>query len=102
MRICSKSEKKIKEIASLLLQKKLAIDLNLRKNATRLELLNGKLEESKIYILTGKTKALLFSRIDKLLKKKYGELNMPEIYSLAVVHMDWEQADDLTKGVAKV
>ncbi len=97
IRICSKSEKKLSEIASLLLSEKLIIDVNLKSNAQRLELINNRLTKSQLYVLTGKTKAVLFNSIDEILKKKYGERNMPELYSLAIVHMDWQQAANLKK-----
>lgn len=49
----------------------------------------------------GKTKALLFNTIDELLKEKYKD-NMPVIYSLPIVNMDWEQSKNLVNDVAKV
>ena len=102
LRICSKSRKKAEEIATFLLQKKLIMDVNLKADTVRLDWTNGKLNKSKIYVLTGKTKALLFTKIDDLLRQKYGEQNLPEIYSLAIVHMDWEQADQLVRNTEKV
>ena len=49
----------------------------------------------------GKTKALLFNVIDQLLKEKYPH-KMPIIYSLPIVHMDWEQSKELVNEVVKV
>ena len=49
----------------------------------------------------GKTKALLFNTIDELLREKYPN-NMPTLFSIPIVHMDWEQADELVKETAKI
>lgn len=42
-----------------------------------------------------KTKALLFNHINLLLKQKYIE-NMPVLYSLPVLNMEFEQANQLS------
>ena len=98
LRISSKSEKKIEAIAELLLKEKLAMDLNIKRNIERLELVGEKVISSYITLITCKTKGLLFPYIDKRLNELYKD-NLPEIYSLPIVHMDWEQAEKLTNEV---
>ncbi|MFM1874948.1 MAG: hypothetical protein RL266_685 [Bacteroidota bacterium] len=99
LRIASTSEPKIERIAHLLLEEKLVIDVNIKRHIERAELVNGELKWSKIYLLTAKTKATLFDTIDKRLNKEFPN-NLPEIYALPIVEMDWKQAENLTKSVA--
>ena len=101
LRISSKSESKIERIAEILLKEKLAIDLNIRRNIERLEYKKGKVHSTSIFLLTGKTKGLLFTTIDNRLVEEFGK-NMPEIYSLPIVNMDWEQARQLPHYLKEV
>ena len=94
LRIVSKSEPKIESIAEILLREKLAIDLNIKRNLERLEYKDGAVVSTRVILLTGKTRGLLFNKIDKRLLEEFGE-NMPELYTLPIVHMDWGQARDL-------
>ncbi len=101
LRIISSSEEKIEHIAHLLLQEKLVIDINIKRHVDRVTLVNNQLCFTRVYLLTAKTKGLLFGAIDQLLKEKYSD-NMPEVYSLPIVHMDWEQAQQLSEVVKPV
>ncbi len=101
LRISSKSEKQIIEIAKFLINERFAIDLNILPNHKRLELVDGKVETRDLFLLTGKTKGLLFTTIDEILNKKYPK-DLPEIYSLPIVHMDWEQSKHLTEEIKRV
>ena len=62
---------------------------------------NGSFRSIKKFMIIGKTKSLLFNYIDERLREKYPN-NMPVLYSLAIVNMDWEQSDQLISNVAKV
>ncbi len=101
LRILSKSEIKAEEIAYLLLRKKLAIDLNIKRNIERLQLQQKKLISTKVTLLTCKTKALLFPVIDEELRKLYTDA-MPEVYAMPIVYMDWEQSQSLISSVKSV
>ena len=98
LRVSSKSEKQILEIAELLIKGHYAIDLNLLPNHKRVTLENGKIAYHDLFLLTGKTKGLLFTAIDNLLNEKY-PVDLPEIYSLPIVHMDWEQSKQLVQEI---
>ena len=98
LRILSKDKQQILEIADLLLKERLAIDLNFKQHLSRLELQEGKLFEEQVFLLTSKTKSMLFPVIDKLIKQKYGA-KMPEIYSIPIINMDWDQARDLSGSI---
>lgn len=101
LRISSRNEQKIERIAKILLEERLAIDLNIKTNVERLELINGELQRRKIWLLTGKTKALLFPAIDDRIQQEFSK-NMPEIYSTPIIHMDWKQAEHLSASIKQV
>ena len=102
LRISSKSEAKIEKIVEILLKEKLAINLNIKRNIERLEYINEEVRSTKIYLITGNTRGLLFNTIDNRLIEEFGVDNMPEIYSLPIVHMDWEQAKQLPRDLREV
>ena len=99
LRIVSTSEPKTERIAKILLEERLVLDVNIKRHIERAELVNGELKCSKIYLLTAKTKSTLFDVIDKRLNEEFPN-NLPEIYALPIVEMDWKQAENLTKSVA--
>ena len=101
LRIVSKSEPKMEEIAKLLLEEKLVIDVNIKRNLERAELVNGDLVFTKVYLLTAKTKAVLFDSIDKMLNELYAG-HMPEVYAMPIMEMDWKQAQKLTTDIKQV
>ena len=87
----------LKAIAKDLLRKRLVMDVNLIKEVDRWTISGDDIEVKTQYELNTKTKALHFSNIDKLIKDNYTPA--PEIYSIPIVHMDWEQADLLVKSI---
>jgi len=101
LRIVSKSEHKVLQIAELLLSENLAIDVNIKRNAERAEMVNGKLVITPVFLLTAKTKAVLFETIDDLLNEMYPK-NLPEVYALPIMQMDWKQAKNLASDVRSV
>lgn len=101
LRIVSKSENKIEEIAEVLLREKLVIDVNIKRHFDRAELVNDKLMFTPVYLLTAKTRAVLFDAIDRLLNEMYPN-HTPEVYAVPIMQMDWKQAESLTKDVQHV
>jgi len=101
LQIYSKEEQIIEKVAALLIHNQLAIDLTIDRDVERLSLVNEKVEYTKVYLLSAKTKSLLFQKIDTLLKSEL-QNKMPELYSLPIVQMDWKQAEHLTELTQKV
>lgn len=101
LRIVSKSEAKIEEIAEMLLREKLVIDVNIKRHFDRAELVNDRLMFTPVYLLTAKTRAVLFDAIDGLLNEMYPN-HTPEVYAVPIMQMDWKQAESLTKDVQRV
>ena len=84
--IIAKNKKHAKEIAKLLL----ALDLE-----------TAHIGYEKQTIIEGKTKALLFSTINQILRITYPE-NMPMFYAVPIIYMDAEQTQTLYNQTAKV
>lgn len=62
---------------------------------------NGTLDHYEQTLIIGKTKAMLFSKINDVLKTKYPN-NMPMLYAIPIVYMDEEQYDLLRHRTASV
>lgn len=62
---------------------------------------DGELICEKKTLIIGKTKALLFSEINNVLKKHFSQ-NMPMLYAVPIIYMDEELANLLRENTAKV
>ncbi len=101
LRISSPSKEQIEEVASILLTHQLILDVNIKPNIERWNNgPDGQIHKSSIFLLTGKTRANLFPEIEELLRERFKE-DMPELYSIPIIHMDWEQAEQLKNGMKK-
>ncbi|WP_396633121.1 divalent cation tolerance protein CutA [Maribacter sp. R86514] len=101
-RIIVKTKKQAEEIARLLLTQKLIYSANIISNkAFNKNEENGEITFEKKTIIEGKTKALLFTTINKVLRQKYPE-NMPLIYAVPIIYMDDEQIQLLRDQTAKI
>ncbi|MBK7183265.1 MAG: divalent cation tolerance protein CutA [Bacteroidetes bacterium] len=101
LNIASENEKTIEKIAELLLTKKLAVDINLKVNVTRLSIVDDKIEKQPIYVITAKTKALLFNKIEELIKETFKD-QTPELFSLPITTMEIKQAEEIINNTQKV
>ena len=102
LHILTENEKKANEIVDYLLSKKMIINaILLEKVKVRKKTKVGLIQNEEQIMIMAKTKALLFTSIDTLLKQKYRE-EMPVLYSVPIVHMDWDQADELMQETEKV
>jgi len=101
LKISSKDEQSIKKIAEVLIKGTFAVDINISTTEKRIELLDSTIISTPIFVLTAKTKALLFSKIEKEIKSIF-ETNLPEIYSLPITTMEASQADKVINGTLKV
>jgi uncharacterized protein involved in tolerance to divalent cations len=101
LKISSENEQMIENILSILLTENLAVDINISSNERRYIILNSKIESRPIFILTAKTKALLFSRIEKRIKEITTEV-LPEIFSLPITTMEIQQVENVINQTQKV
>jgi hypothetical protein len=102
LHIISDEEEQAIEIADILMEQNLLLEAVLLEKVTvRKKTLEGNPISTKQTLIMGKTKALLFTSIDEMLKARYKE-KMPVIYSTPIVHMDWEQSKELVSEVAKI
>ncbi len=101
LRIESSSKQELARIAKYLLENKLVIDVDLEGPIIRMLGDEQLGTEREIYRVTAKTKALLFPHIDDHVRKLCPK-DVPELFSLPIVHMDWEQAAWLVNEVVNV
>lgn len=90
------------EIIDLLLERKLLFNAMLSRKKVYEKCedtreLCGKVQT----LIIGKTKALLFNRINKLLTSKYPK-KMPSLYCLPIVYIDPERGEKLLKETEKI
>ncbi len=101
LRISSFNEPVIEQIAEMLLKERLVIDVNITRNIERLILADDKMSSMTTTLITSKTKGLLFTQIDEKLRAQFPNETM-EIYSLPIIHMDWEEARHLREDIQDV
>ena len=95
--ITSPSKAQIIEIIDLLVEEKLILDpVIFEKVILRKKGQNGINKNEDHILAIAKARALLFGKIEYLLKEKYKE-KMPDLYSLPIVNMDWKKADGLVR-----
>ena len=92
--IATRSKEQLEEISEYLLTYHLIISIEFHPDIRRIEIENGKIKNYTIHYITGKTKSLLFSKIDARIRKKYQD-NIPEIFSNPITDMDWAPANKL-------
>ena len=102
LRISCEKETAIERIAEALLKERLVIDVNVKRNIERWCLNEeGSILKKTVSLLTCKSKGLLFKRIDERIVELTEGLHM-EIYSVPIVHMDWEDTQHLLSEVVDV
>ncbi len=95
LHIVTEQEKQAYEIVDFLTNEKLIIEAVIQGVTVRKKVETGQSFNLNQYLIMAKTKALLFNRINLLLKQKYIE-HMPVLYSLPVLNMEFEQANQLS------
>lgn len=102
--IITEKKERALEIIDILLEKKLLFNAMLsRKKVFEKDSITGELKEKKQILVIGKTKSLLFNKINKLLVSMYGDSDqMPSLYCLPIVYMDTERAEELLRRTLKV
>ncbi|MFT4660237.1 MAG: hypothetical protein ACI8XB_000498 [Patiriisocius sp.] len=101
LRISCKNESIVEQIGNMLLKEKLIIDVNIHRNIERMVYANDVHQKESVTLLTSKTKGLLFSKIDESIRAQFPNENL-EIYSIPIVHMDWEDMKHIKEDVQGV
>lgn len=90
------------DIINLLMDKKLLLQAAVSdKTMYQKKSADGTLISENRTLIIGKTKALLFTTINEVLKKHFSE-EMPMLYSVPIIYMDDELATLLRENTAKV
>lgn len=95
------NEQELQRAAQKLLLERLAVDLTYDSSFNDLRLVDGKLQVAPVYLMTGITKALLFNKIESILKEHLDK-KVLNLYSTPIVHMDWYKAERLAEEILKV
>lgn len=101
LHVITRNTEQIKNIAELLITKKLITGATVIDSKSMYESSNGKIESVSTNLLIGRTRAMLFSAIEKLLKDKYQE-EAPAIYGMPIVSMDLKHREKLKKVVKEI
>lgn len=100
--IITKKNEQALEIIDLLIHKKLLFDAMVsEKTVYKKSKVTGKLVSSLQTLVIGRTKSLLFNAINQLLMEKYID-HMPVLYSLPIVYMQPEQAEEILSETVRV
>ena len=94
IRISDPSIRKIRQIAEDLLTHQMIIEAHIATDVECLTLENGRVVNSTITVMTAKTRAALFQTIFDRVHQVW-VTNPPDISSVPIVNMDWQQADVL-------
>jgi len=94
IRITTKDTVKIKEIAELLLNKHLVTGINMSETLSMFKDKTGVIKTIPTTLFVGRTKASLFSTIERLLLEKYGD-DIPAIYALPITNLDSKHLEKL-------
>lgn len=102
--IITQSRSQALEIVDTLLEQKLLFNAMVsRKKVYQKDTDTGELVGTINTLIIGKTRALLFNRINKLLINKYDNTaQMPNLYCLPIVYMDSERAEELLERTVEV
>ncbi|MDN5203594.1 divalent cation tolerance protein CutA [Fulvivirgaceae bacterium BMA10] len=101
LNVTTKDKGQAVEIADFLVSKRLILDALVTEGTKYKRSENNDIIAEQHFLILGKTKALLFGQIDEILKEKYGS-NMPTIYSVPIINMDWDQSSELIEKTEKV
>lgn len=100
--IMANNEAQALKIIHLLMDKKLLLQAAIsEKTIYQKKTGSGKLICEKRTLIIGKTKALLFTTINKVLKTAFAD-NMPMLYAVPIIYMDDALAHLLRENTAKV
>lgn len=89
------------EIADLLVTENLVLSAVTFQSVTvREKQSDGSVGQSEQTLLIGRTRGLLFKTVEARLRDVYGT-EMPVIYSVPIVNMDWQHADTLAESAAE-
>ena len=87
--------------AEVMLKDRLAVDINIQSDVERCFLEDSVLVKKKHHVLRARTKALLFPLIDRRLREIFKD-DMPELFSVPIVNMDWDQILQLRQDIEDV
>ncbi len=101
LNVQSRDRGQLEAVAELILKDRLAIDVNIQSDVERFTYKDGGIEKRTHHVLRARTKALLFPLIDRRLREAFGN-DLPELFSVPIIHMDWDQTLQLRQDIEDV
>jgi len=98
--ITEKDKVRVDEIIQLLLSKRLVAGINLSETLSITKDKTGAIKKTPSSLIVGRTKASLFSSIEKLLIEKYGG-DIPVFYALPITNLDSKHLEKLRTAVSE-
>jgi uncharacterized protein involved in tolerance to divalent cations len=92
--IITKQPEQVEEIVEMLINGNLMTDVTVTDTVTSFKGIGAEIETDLTNLLIGRTKAILFSKVEQVLKEKYGD-NMPVIYGMPIINMDLRHLEKL-------
>ncbi len=97
LHVIATNEKQADEISDFLLEKNFVLDTFIMTGSVNTRE-QGVLKSESAILVTARTRALLFNKIDKAIHDKFSS-EPPIVYSVPIVNMDWDHASELEKKV---
>lgn len=102
LHVITSEQKQASEILNLLLDEKLILEAIIHEQIVVAKKNNkGTLENETQTMIVAKTKALLFNKIETILRERYSN-QIPVVYSTPIVDMDAQHSKELITKTAKV
>ena len=101
LRLSHRNPETIEQIGEMLLMEQYVLEVTIIRGIECWNLVNNEVVKEKTNLLYAKTKALLFPHIERLIHKKHAG-DMPILYSIPIVHMEWDQSEQLITDVKKI
>lgn len=98
LHIITKKHEQVKEILEILINEELITGVTVSETISSYKSDKGEIKTVLTNLIIGRTKAMLFSTIEKLLKNKYGNF-VPVIYGMPIIIMDFKHWEKLKKVV---
>lgn len=100
LHIISKHSEVIREIEDTLINKNYITGATVISSISSFKNKDGVIENITTQLLIGRTRASLFNTIEKLMLETFGD-NMPVIYGLPIVNIDFKHLEKLESIISK-
>lgn len=98
IQIITKRPEQVEEIVVMLINANLMTDVTVTDTATSFKGIGAEIETDLTNLIIGRTKAILFSKVEQMLEEKYGD-DMPVVYGMPIINMDLRHLEKLNNVI---